>query len=137
MSAFVLDCSVAVAWCFDDEARPETDALLIRARDEGAVVPALWFWEVGNVLVQGVRRGRITPVEAVARLELLSVLPITVDGESAGRAWREARLLAQNERLSLYDAAYLELASRRGGDLATTDGELRAAAGRLGVRAVP
>lgn len=51
MSGLVLDCSVAVSWCFEDEATPETEAILERVRDEGAIVPALWHLELGNVLI--------------------------------------------------------------------------------------
>ena len=126
-----------MAWCFEDEARPEIDLLLDRAKDEGAIIPSLWFWEVANVLTGAVRRGRLAAGDAAARLELLSALPITVDDESAARAWRETRLLAEAQRLTAYDAAYLELASRHGADLATTDTDLRAAAHRIGVPVIP
>ncbi len=79
MTAFVLDCSVTLAWCFADEATPETDALLDRLRQDGAIVPALWRWEVGNVLALAVRRGRLDQSAATDRLRLLDALPIALD----------------------------------------------------------
>ncbi len=129
---YVLDCSVAMTWCFDDEASEATDALLDRLATTEAVVPLLWFWEVSSVMTLALRRGRLTRQEVTARLAMLDALPIVGDTESTGRAWRETRLLAESERLTVYDAAYLELAMRRRLPLATLDGDLRAAALRVG-----
>lgn len=133
MTGFVLDCSIAAAWCFEDEASPEVDALLERARSTRAVVPPLWHWEIANVLQMAARRQRIAPADIPVRLGLLGVLPIDTDLECIGRAWREASLLAQAHRLTVYDASYLELAQRRGLALATRDRELAAAARTAGV----
>lgn len=110
---------------------------LERVRDDGAFVPALWIWEVANVLALAARRGRIGGGDVAARLALMTALPIRVDDEGVARAWRETALLAQAETLTVYDAAYLELALRLGADLATLDTELRRAAGRVGVRVLP
>ncbi len=137
MSALVLDCSLAMAWCFEDEASAAADAILERVRDDGALVPALWVWEVANVLTLAARRGRIGGGDVAARLALMTALPIRVDDEGGARAWRETALLAQAETLTVYDAAYLELALRLSADLATLDTELRRAAGRVGVRVLP
>jgi predicted nucleic acid-binding protein len=106
-------------------------------RDDGALVPALWLWEVANVLTLAARRGRIGDGDVAVRLALMTALPVRVDDEGAARAWRETALLAQAETLTVYDTAYLELALRLGADLATLDTELRRAAGRVGVRVVP
>lgn len=133
MSGFVLDCSVAVAWCVEDEASPQTDVLLERVRDEGAVVPQLWPLELGNVLVQAARRGRLSASDIAARVELLAELPVRIDDETASRALGDVLPLARAEGLTTYDAAYLELAMRRGLPLATKDGDLRGAAQRNGV----
>lgn len=133
MSGFVLDCSIAVAWCFADEATPATDAILERLRDEGAVVPTLWALELGNVLVQGERRGRLSAAEVSARLELIAELPIFPDDQTTDRALRETLALARAQRLTTYDACYLELAMRRAVPLATRDEALRRAAERNGV----
>jgi predicted nucleic acid-binding protein len=114
VTGLVLDCSVAVTWCFEDETTPETDALLERVKNEGAMVPMLWQLEMGNVLLQAERRGRITRADVARRLELIGTLPITTDDETSFRALRDVLALARTENLTTYDAAYLELAMRRG-----------------------
>jgi predicted nucleic acid-binding protein len=73
----------------------------------------------------------------LGHLELLTALPITIDGDTASRAWTDTLLLARAERLTLYDATYLELAIRRDVELATLDRELRRAARKMGVVVVP
>lgn len=128
MSVCVLDCSVAAAWLFDDEADPETDALLERVAEEGAMVPNLWHLEVANVLRQAERWGRITAAQVNAGLEALSDLPIHTDTETAARAFHDVIALARRHDLTTYDAAYLELALRSGVPLATRDRALLAAA---------
>jgi predicted nucleic acid-binding protein len=137
VTAGVVDSSIALTWCFEDEASPETDRLFERVRDDGAVVPGLWHLEVANVLLQAERRGRISRTDAARRLMLISDLPIATDQETTPRAWRETLLLARAENLTAYDAAYLELAERRGLPLMTRDTELGAAAKRLGVIVFP
>jgi predicted nucleic acid-binding protein len=137
MTGLVLDCSIAAAWCFEDEASPAVDALLQRVRDEGALVPALWHWEVANVLTMAARRKRIGAADASARLSLLSALPIATDPEAPSRAWRETFVLAQTHALTAYDAAYLELAQRERLDLATKDADLIKAAHACSVKIVP
>ncbi len=137
MSAFVLDCSVAVSWCFKDEAAPETDALLEQVCEAGALVPAIWYLELGNVLVQAERRTRLTAADTATRLELLAGLPIVADDETPHRAVREVLALARSERLTTYDAAYLELAMRKGLALATRDKALAGAAARAGLQILP
>ena len=137
MTGFVLDCSVAVSWCFADEAAPETDALLQRVRDQAASVPALWHLEIGNVLLQAERRGRISIAAAASRLELLGTLPIVTDDELPSRALRDVVALARAQNLTTYDASYLELAMRRVLSLATKDRRLRQAAKRVGVDVLP
>ena len=137
MTEAVIDSSIALTWCFEDEATPETDALFERVRDEGAVVPSLWHLELGNVLVQAEKRGRISGKDIAARLDLIADLPISVDQETTIRAWRETLSLARSERLTVYDAAYLELAARRRLPLLTLDRDLAAAAIRQGVTVLP
>ncbi len=133
----VVDSSVAASWCLLDEADPAADAILARVRDVGAHAPLLWTWEIANVLSVSVRRGRMSAADAAANLADLALLPITYDAEGPERAWRETFLLAQNHKLTVYDAAYLELARRHGLDLATRDEELRAAATAIGVKVLP
>jgi predicted nucleic acid-binding protein len=133
----VVDASIAISWCLDDEASPATDALLDRTRDSGARVPSIWHLEVGNVLLQAEQQHRLDPSGIAARFQLLSNLPIGTDQETQGRAWREIITLARAERLTTYDAAYLELALRAGLPLASLDKALRKAAKRLGVPVLP
>jgi predicted nucleic acid-binding protein len=133
VSALVIDSSAALSWCFEDEASSDSDALFEQVRDHGAVVPELWRLEVANVLLQAEKRGRITVADVAMRLELIGELPITTDNETIARAWRQILPLARAEGLTTYDAAYLELAIRRGLPLMTKDTALIAAAGRSGV----
>ena len=137
MSAFVLDCSVAVAWLFDDEATPATDSLLDRLKDSGAFVPSLRCLELGNVLSRAERHRRISAAHIAASLNLLDRLPIMTDTETDNRAFREILTLARTENLTTYDAAYLELAMRRGLELATRDRALIRAARRVQVQTLP
>lgn len=137
MSALVVDASMALSWCFKDEASAASDAIFALVGDEGAVVPMLWHVEVGNALLQGERRGRIPIGETSVRLALIGELPIETDLETASRAWREILALARSEKLTTYDAAYLELAMRRGLPLSTKDDALRGAARRQGLKVVP
>ncbi len=134
---FVLDCSITVAWLFEDESTPQTDELLDRLKDSGALVPALWRLELGNVLARAERRKRIAAVEIAGYLDLLDRSPIVTDTETEGRAFREILTLARNEGLTTYDAAYLELAARRRLPLATLDKELIRAAHRVQVGTLP
>jgi predicted nucleic acid-binding protein len=129
----VIDSSMALTWCFEDEASAQSDAIFERVRDDGAVVPALWHLELANVLLQAEKRGRIAHRDVATRLKLISELPITTDHETPMRAWREVIALARTENLTTYDAAYLELAIRRDLPLSTNDDALIAAARRVGV----
>ena len=138
MSAFVLDCSVAIAWLFQDEASPNTDQLLKELRnDSNALVPNLWRLEFGNALTQAERRGRITAAQLTTTLELVRNLPITTDAETDSRAFREILNLARTTSLTTYDASYLELAMRHGVPLATLDKALIRAARGVAVRTLP
>lgn len=137
MTTFVLDCSIAAAWLFEDEASPETDSLLARLKEGGASVPNLWHLEVSNVLIQAEKRGRITPKQSATRLELLGHLPIATDPETAPRTFREIVTLARDQKLTTYDAAYLELALRKRIPLATQDKALTRAAHAVEVETLP
>ena len=137
MTGFVLDCSIAVSWCFEDEASEVCDALLERVRDEGALVPSLWHLELGNVMIQAERRGRVMSADVTTRLELIGDLPIVTDDETPLRALHEILALPRAQNLTTYDAAYLELAIRRGLPLATNDKRLRSAGKNTGVQIIP
>lgn len=133
MAEFVLDASVVMAWCFEDEANIYADAVLDRLRENRALVPSIWPLEVANVLVAAERRKRITKAEGVHFIELLRQLPIQVDLSSEQRIFDAVLNLACEHTLSTYDAAYLDLAMQTGHQLATLDSALRQAAARSGL----
>lgn len=132
---FVLDCSLAVAWFFEDETSRYAQLVEESLPSAVAIVPSLWPLEVANALLMGERRKRATEVKVTAFLNLLAALPISVDDATAGRAWESSLQLARSHRLSVYDAAYLELSIRRQLPLATLDDHLAAAATAAGVPA--
>jgi len=130
---FVLDNSVAVAWCFEDEQTPPLIALLPRAAETGAFAPTLWPLEAANALLVAERRGRLGRVRRRRLCGFLKALPITLDDDTATQAWTATAELAERFGLSVYDATYLELARRLDLPLASLDGGLRRAASMLGV----
>ena len=132
-AAFVVDCSIAMAWLFHDEATPKTTALLNRLATETALAPAWWFIEITNVLAMAERKGRITAPQSDAFIADLSRLAIERDGEAPDRAFTHLLSLCRRYRLTSYDAIYLDLAVRRSLPLATLDDDLRRAAKKLGV----
>lgn len=130
---FVLDTSITMMWCFADETTPFSTALLRRLRAEGARVPSLWPLEVANALLVGERRHRLTTADLSRFLALIQTFPITIDEVSLPGALGPVRALARDQRLSVYDASYLDLALRSALPLATQDRRLRTAAELLGV----
>jgi predicted nucleic acid-binding protein len=134
VSGLVLDASIALGWCFPDEATVTTESLLGQVRDEGALVPEIWRFEVANVVVSAQRAKRIDADRSAEFFRLLDALPIRADTQAASRAFGPIYELARHEGLTAYDAAYLDLARWRGLPLATKDKELSAAAKRNGVR---
>jgi predicted nucleic acid-binding protein len=134
VTGFVLDASVAVAWCFEDESTPAAWALLDRLRTAPGHVPALWALEIGNILLGAEKRQRITQARTVEFLSILGELDIRVDPDLAGRAFRDVLPLARERRLTTYDATYLELAMRLGLPLATKDKALARAATALRIK---
>ncbi|PYT81663.1 MAG: VapC toxin family PIN domain ribonuclease [Acidobacteria bacterium] len=131
--AFVVDCSMAMAWLFHDEATPKTADLLNRLATEPALVPAWWFIEITNVLVMAERNGRITPAQSDAFIADLGKLGIERDDEAPDRAFTYLLALCRTHRLTSYDAIYLDLALRRNLPLATLDEDLRKTAKKVGV----
>ena len=131
--SLVLDSSATLAWIYSDEVTEGIRQLFDTVADTGAFVPALWRLEVANSLTIAVRRGRIDAEFRRAALDDLAMLEITTDNQTDTHAWAETLQLADRFRLTLYDAAYLELAHRRGVPLATLDEDLSAAALALGL----
>jgi len=135
---FVADASVAIAWVHPGQATASTQSML-EAIAEGAVfeVPSLWLLEVANVLLVLRRRGRVTERERRLAAEHVLMLPHVVDGDGTSLAFTRLSELAAKYRLSVYDAAYLELAMRRDLPLATKDGPLSNAARKARVATWP
>ena len=113
MSSLVLDCSVAMVWCFEDESNARADAALEMTGVGGAFVPSIWPLEIQNVL--------------------LGALPIHIDTEHAQWPLGSLLTIARELKLSAYDAAYIELAMRQGAPLATLDKNLQTAARKVGI----
>lgn len=132
--AFVADASVAIGWVHPAQATAHTAAML-DAIAEGATleVPALWPLEVANALTVLRRRRKLTEDERRTGLGWLRSLPLRIDHEMALLAFSRLSELASAHQLSVYDAAYLELAQRRRLVLGCKDGPLRTAARRAGV----
>lgn len=135
MKEFVLDCSATLPWVFDSETTKETSALLDQlARGSRAWVPALWHLELANVLLVAKRKGRIDQAGIEQFLGALARLDIIVDSDTMPNAWARTLALAESYSLTVYDAAYLELALRRGLPIATLDDALIAAMKKAGGR---
>lgn len=140
MTHCVLDCSVAIAWCFEDEANPATDALLDSVARHGAVVPALWPVELANTLRGGLRRQRIDPARLAAVLAQLARLDLRLSSAVPEHPARIAATLAEasaRSGLTAYDQSCLDVARATALPLATLDAALRHAAAEAGVAVLP
>ena len=131
--SLVLDSSATLARLWEDETTDAVRQLFELILDRGAWVPSLWRLEVANALEMDVRRGRHVAEFRDGALADLALLPIQIDPETDRHAWGATLRLAGRHRLTLYDAAYLELALRRQLPLATLDRQLRAAAENEGI----
>ena len=131
--SFVIDASIALSWCLPGENDPKRQAILDRLGEVEGLAPQIWPLEVLNGLLMAERRGRINATERQRLMGFLRQLPITIDSETASRAWIDTADLAARWRLTSYDATYLELAIRAGVALATADTALSAAARAMGV----
>jgi predicted nucleic acid-binding protein len=138
MSDLVLDASMALSWLLPDEASAVSVAVQADlAKAESVWVAAHWRLEVANSLCMAERRKRLDATGIAQAVALFTQLPVTIDPETNNRASAETLSLARQHTLSVYDAAYLELALRRGATLATLDGDLRSIAKKLGVPVLP
>jgi predicted nucleic acid-binding protein len=124
LTSFVVDASIALAWAFD-EVHPRASLGREALRTGEAIIPSLWWFEVRNGLIMGERRGRLGERDTARFLRDISRLALRLD-----RLPDEASVLAlaRRHRLTVYDAAYLELAQRMGVALATLDTQLAEAA---------
>ncbi|MDE0706101.1 MAG: type II toxin-antitoxin system VapC family toxin [Rhodospirillaceae bacterium] len=126
----VIDCSVFLAWCMADEEEPAAVEAMRRVAESGGIAPGIWWYELRNALLVNERRGRITPQQVSDTLADGAALSIETDSEHD-----EATVLgfARQHSLTVYDAAYLEVAFRRGLPLATLDRRLCSAAADNGI----
>ncbi|MCL6551989.1 MAG: type II toxin-antitoxin system VapC family toxin [Firmicutes bacterium] len=132
-AAFVLDASVTIAWCFEDEASGYADRILQRLSGQAALVPHIWALEVTNALLASERKRRLRPADSARFLTLLRGLPIILEPEPSLREMGSILSLAREQGLSAYDAVYLYLATTRELPLATLDDTLKRAATTCGV----
>ena len=130
---FVIDNSIVMTWCFKDQANPYGDAILESLSEAVAIVPAIWPFEVANVLLVAERHQRLGESDSIRFLSLLLQLPILVERSWPERMMKDWLALGRANNLSSYDAAYLELAMRSGLPIATQDKQVVAAAKRIDV----
>ena len=130
---FVVDNSIVMAWCFEDEATPFTDAIQDLLVDNTAIVPSIWPLEVANVLIVAERKKRISVAGSDRFIALLSQLPIKVEPEEPERVFHNTLNLARKYNLSSYDASYIELAIRKGVPIASADKAILRAAQELNI----
>lgn len=130
---FVLDSSVALAWVLPDERHDEAEKLLHRLTHDTAIVPAVWTLEIVNVLALAVRNGRLPRTQVDASVVQLHRLPIAIDPTPPDQSMDAILKLAEDLRLTAYDASYIECAVRTKLSFATLDKKLRSAAIKYGV----
>ena len=123
--SIVLDASVVAAFLLPDENSEWADRVVIRATENGGLVPLIFPAEIRNILLVAERRGRIEEKGLDKDLADFGTLSIYEDTEPN---WGDTLALARRHRLTIYDALYLELAARRDASLATLDRALRNAA---------
>jgi len=131
---FVLDCSVTMALCFEDEITEYSERIFDTLTTTAAIVPSIWPLEVANVLLMAERKKRISSLKVAAFKEALSAFSIHIDRDTCNRSMGSTMELAKEVGLTIYDAAYLELALHTDLPLATLDNALRKAANKLKVK---
>lgn len=137
MTAFVIDASAMLAWCFADEQPKDAAALLRKLQQGGMAAPAHWSLELTNIIWNSERRGRINLADAATFLQTVAALDVAIDPETPRRAWSDTLALARAQDLTTYDAAYLELAIRLRATLVSKDAALLKAAKRCSVQTLP
>lgn len=129
-----MDASITLAWCFADEEDGYAEGVLKALATTRILVPSHWAPEVSNALLMAERRGRTQPADTARAVALLTALPIDRDEHTADRAMHDTLSLAKAYGLTVYEAAYLELALREGSAIASLDANLEAAATKAGVQ---
>ena len=130
---FVLDCSMAMFWCFSDERSDYSDRVLESLQTDEAIVPSIWILEILNVLLVAERTKRLREADSSRFLQLISELPISEIASSSRSESSTILTLARQNNLSSYDASYLDLAIREGVPMATQDRRLIKACRKSGV----
>ena len=133
MKGIVIDASVALAWCFPDEASDYADSVLLALENQTVIVPAIWAAEITNALLVGERRKRIRQPEVRRFVDLVRGLTVVEDGQPFADTVSNVLPLAREHDLSAYDAAYLDVAIRHEIPLATLDGPLQRACTEAGI----
>jgi predicted nucleic acid-binding protein len=131
--SLVLHSSVVVAWYFEDTATAETDSVLDRVAEDGAIVPAHWRLDVGEAFQRAIQQNRTDAIYRDASITELALLPITTDGNTETYAWSATLRIAERFSLPLHEASYLELAHRLALPFAALDQALQRAAIQLGL----
>ncbi len=134
MNLHVIDASAMGPLIFEDEAHGQIGLLPELLENGACIVPVHWHFEVANLLLAGVRRGRATAKEATTILDLLAALPVETDPKPLQRSWSGIYAIAAKHDLSFYDAAYLELAVRLSAPLLSFDKALIKAASVYSVK---
>jgi predicted nucleic acid-binding protein len=131
----VIDASLVLEWLLSDARSQEAEAILARASTDEIWIPSLFWLEVGNVLRVRLRRGLVEEEFRDASLDRVRALQARVDRLDDPSGQVLARTIALSDRfdLTVYDAAYLELALRIGADLGSFDEALCSAAALAGV----
>jgi predicted nucleic acid-binding protein len=135
--AFVLDCSVTLSWLLPDERGAATDKLFDALERTTAVAPAIWPYEVANALLVAQRRARIGDDDLLRVRRALAVLPIEVETVASDHVLNAVSEVGRQLDITCYDAAYVELATRRRLPLATLDARLRKACAAVRVEVLP
>jgi predicted nucleic acid-binding protein len=134
LKGIVIDASVALAWCFPDEASDYADSALLALENQSVIVPSIWAVEIANALLVGERRKRIRQPEVRRFVDLLKSLSVIEDGQNFSEILSRLLPLSREYGLSAYDAAYLEVAVRLGIPLATLDRALQKACVSAGIK---
>ena len=134
MTGIVIDASVALAWCFPDEASDYADDVLVALEGHSILVPTLWPIEITNALLVAERRNRVKQSTIRQSVALLNGLTVLLFSQSVTESVGNVLPLAREYNLSAYDAAYLDVALRHGIPLATLDYNLQKAGTKAGIK---
>ena len=133
MNNFILDCSVYMSWCFNEETIKASSKILNSITKKGIIVPSLWVYEVTNTLTVSVRRKKLTVADAHDLINNIQLLPIEFDKPTIENMSNIFNI-ANEHKLSAYDAAYIELALRTNTQIASFDKEVIKVSGKLGIK---